>query len=99
MKGILGLAVAVAMTLGASTVANAKGLPYPYNNKAANLQAMQWYAQQQAAQGNYLYGNPYYNSSLYNGYYNNYTTPYNYGYGYSNYGVNPYYGSLPGYWY
>lgn len=100
IKRILGLAVAVAMTVGMSTAANAK-LPYPYNNKAANLQAMQWYAQQQAAQGNYgYYGygtNPYYNSNLYNGYYG---TPYNSGY-YNNYNtVNPYYGyNGSGYWF
>jgi hypothetical protein len=99
IKRILGLAVAVAITVGTSMAADAKNnLPYPYNNKAANLQAMQWYAQQQAAQGNYgygLYGNPYYNSSLYNNSF--YANPY----GYNNYNtVNPYYGNLGGgYWY
>jgi hypothetical protein len=91
---------AVALTFGASTAAFAKSnLPYPYNNKAANLQAMQWYAQQQASLANpYLYNGAYgaYGTYGLNGTYGGYP----YGTNYTN--LNPYYGyNVPqsGYWF
>jgi hypothetical protein len=91
---VIGLSLAVIASIGMASAASAASkLPYPYNDKAANLQAMQWYAQQQMSQG---LPNPYpglggvynygYNSSYVNPYYNNY----NYGYN-TNY-ANPYYG-------
>ncbi len=108
MKTKLTIAIAAAITMAFcmnSAVLAKSRLPYPCNDRAANLQAMQWFAQQQMSQGrpnpyagvnpynaNALYGNPYLNNN------NSYANPYLY----NNYGSsNPYYGYNPpafGYW-
>ncbi len=108
-KLIIGMAAAITMAFGMNSAVLAKSkLPYPYNDRAANLQAMQWFAQQQMSQGlpnpyagvnPYAAGNPYASTMYANPYlYNNNANPNLY----NNYGSNnPYYGFNPntsGYW-
>lgn len=106
IKLTIGIVAAITMALGMNSAVLAKSkLQYPYNDREANLQAMQWFAQQQMAKGMpnpYAGVNPYASASPYNGvntyfsrmnenpyYYQN--TDYSNPYLYNNYGAgSPY---------
>lgn len=97
---LIGLSLALIATIGMATAASAAKLPYPYGDRGANLQAMQWYAQQQVSRGLpnpypglNLYGQPNYNYRPWHDPYQGY----NYGYNYGNY-ANPWYGANPYRW-